>query len=88
MNPIENLGKASNMTSGKRSDEVLPVMQLRLDRKGRCRSECGRADRIPRSAGVHVASGTPVAIKRITPFTHVMFGQRTLREIKLLRHFR
>ncbi|WVR08289.1 mitogen-activated protein kinase CPK1 [Kwoniella sp. DSM 27419] len=39
-------------------------------------------------AATHVASGTRVAIKRIAPFTHVMFCQRTLREIKLLRHFR
>lgn len=29
-----------------------------------------------------------MAIKRITPFDHAMFCQRTLREIKLLRHFR
>ena len=28
-----------------------------------------------------------VAIKRITPFDHSMFCLRTLREIKLLRHF-
>jgi hypothetical protein len=41
-----------------------------------------------RSSAVHVASGTKVAIKRITPFDHEMFCQRTLREIKLLRHFR
>ncbi|KAL7422086.1 mitogen activated protein kinase [Cryptotrichosporon argae] len=39
-------------------------------------------------AAVHIASGTKVAIKRITPFDHAMFCQRTLREIKLLRHFR
>ncbi|GFZ50202.1 mitogen-activated protein kinase [Saitozyma sp. JCM 24511] len=39
-------------------------------------------------SAVHVASGTKVAIKRITPFDHEMFCQRTLREIKLLRHFR
>lgn len=29
-----------------------------------------------------------MAIKRITPFDHSMFCLRTLREIKLLRHFR
>lgn len=40
------------------------------------------------SAAVHVASGTRVAIKRIMPFDHPMFCQRTLREIKLLKHFR
>ncbi|WVF68687.1 mitogen-activated protein kinase CPK1 [Kwoniella sp. CBS 6097] len=39
-------------------------------------------------AATHIASGTKVAIKRITPFDHAMFCQRTLREIKLLRHFR
>ncbi|AFR95321.1 mitogen-activated protein kinase CPK1 [Cryptococcus neoformans C23] len=39
-------------------------------------------------AGTHLPSGTRVAIKRITPFDHTMFCQRTLREIKLLRHFR
>nr|ODN95417.1 CMGC/MAPK protein kinase [Cryptococcus depauperatus CBS 7855] len=39
-------------------------------------------------AGTHVPSRVPVAIKRITPFDHCMFCQRTLREIKLLRHFR
>lgn len=39
-------------------------------------------------SAVHIASGTKVAIKRITPFDHAMFCQRTLREIKLLRHFR
>lgn len=40
------------------------------------------------SAANHIASGTKVAIKRITPFDHAMFCRRTLREIKLLRHFR
>lgn len=40
------------------------------------------------SSAVHLASGTRVAIKRINPFAHDMFCQRTLREIKLLRHFR
>ncbi|EJT52120.1 mitogen-activated protein (MAP) kinase [Trichosporon asahii var. asahii CBS 2479] len=40
------------------------------------------------ASAVHIASGTKVAIKRITPFDHAMFCQRTLREIKLLRHFR
>lgn len=40
------------------------------------------------SAATHIASGTKVAIKRIMPFDHAMFCQRTLREIKLLRHFR
>ncbi|KAI9631752.1 mitogen-activated protein kinase [Dioszegia hungarica] len=39
-------------------------------------------------AATHIASGTKVAIKRIMPFDHAMFCQRTLREIKLLRHFR
>ncbi|ORY35019.1 mitogen-activated protein kinase [Naematelia encephala] len=39
-------------------------------------------------SAVHLASGIQVAIKRINPFDHVMFCQRTLREIKLLRHFR
>lgn len=40
------------------------------------------------SAATHIASATKVAIKRIMPFDHAMFCQRTLREIKLLRHFR
>ena len=39
------------------------------------------------SQAIHVHTGTPVAIKRISPFDHAMFAQRTLREIKLLRHF-
>ncbi|EIM88650.1 Pkinase-domain-containing protein [Stereum hirsutum FP-91666 SS1] len=38
-------------------------------------------------SAVHVPSGRKVAIKRITPFDHSMFCLRTLREIKLLRHF-
>ncbi|KAJ7600919.1 mitogen activated protein kinase-like protein [Mycena floridula] len=38
-------------------------------------------------SAVHVASGRKVAIKRISPFDHSMFALRTLREIKLLRHF-
>lgn len=42
---------------------------------------------IDRSA-VHIASGSQVAIKRINPFPQEMFIYRTLREIKLLRHFR
>jgi mitogen-activated protein kinase 1/3 len=46
------------------------------------------AARADASSAVHIASGTKVAIKRITPFDHAMFCQRTLREIKLLRHFR
>lgn len=39
-------------------------------------------------SAVHLPSSTRVAIKRITPFDHAMFCMRTLREIKLLRHFR
>ncbi|KAI9069004.1 mitogen activated protein kinase-like protein [Trametes sanguinea] len=38
-------------------------------------------------SAVHVPSQRKVAIKRITPFDHTMFCLRTLREIKLLRHF-
>lgn len=38
-------------------------------------------------SAVHVPSGSRVAIKKITPFDHSMFCLRTLREIKLLRHF-
>jgi mitogen-activated protein kinase 1/3 len=36
---------------------------------------------------VHIPSGQKVAIKKITPFDHSMFCLRTLREMKLLRHF-
>ena len=39
------------------------------------------------SSAVHIPSQRKVAIKRITPFDHSMFCLRTLREIKLLRHF-
>ncbi|GJJ14862.1 MAP kinase Pmk1 [Clathrus columnatus] len=39
------------------------------------------------SSAIHVPSQRKVAIKRITPFDHSMFALRTLREIKLLRHF-
>ncbi|KAI9753589.1 MAG: MAP kinase Pmk1 [Lichina confinis] len=38
-------------------------------------------------SAVHVPSGQKVAIKKITPFDHSMFCLRTLREMKLLRHF-
>ncbi|KAF9051263.1 kinase-like domain-containing protein [Panaeolus papilionaceus] len=38
-------------------------------------------------SAVHVPSQRKVAIKRISPFDHSMFCLRTLREIKLLRHF-
>jgi len=38
-------------------------------------------------SAIHLASNTQVAIKRINPFEHPMFIYRTLREIKLLRHF-
>ncbi|CAE6493850.1 unnamed protein product [Rhizoctonia solani] len=38
-------------------------------------------------SAIHVPSQRVVAIKRITPFDHSMFCLRTLREIKLLRHF-
>ncbi|KZV61332.1 Pkinase-domain-containing protein [Peniophora sp. CONT] len=38
-------------------------------------------------SATHVPSQRKVAIKRITPFDHSMFCLRTLREIKLLRHF-
>ncbi|PWN30152.1 putative MAP kinase Kpp2 [Jaminaea rosea] len=38
-------------------------------------------------SAIHLPSQTRVAIKRITPFDHSMFCLRTLREIKLLRHF-
>lgn len=39
------------------------------------------------SSAIHVPTSTRVAIKKITPFDHSMFCLRTLREIKLLRHF-
>ena len=39
------------------------------------------------SSAVHLPSQRKVAIKRITPFDHSMFSLRTLREIRLLRHF-
>ncbi|KAI6116118.1 kinase-like domain-containing protein [Pisolithus sp. B1] len=38
-------------------------------------------------SAIHIPSQRKVAIKRITPFDHAMFCLRTLREIKLLRHF-
>ncbi|CCA67322.1 related to MAP kinase [Serendipita indica DSM 11827] len=38
-------------------------------------------------SAVHIPSGRKVAIKRITPFDHSMFCLRTLREIKILKHF-
>ena len=38
-------------------------------------------------SAVHLSTQRKVAIKRITPFDHSMFCLRTLREIKLLRHF-
>ncbi|KAG9009775.1 MAP kinase Pmk1 [Tulasnella sp. JGI-2019a] len=39
-------------------------------------------------SALHIPSQQRVAIKKITPFDHAMFCLRTLREIKLLRHFR
>ncbi|KAG7571433.1 hypothetical protein FFLO_00616 [Filobasidium floriforme] len=36
---------------------------------------------------VHRASGREVAIKKISPFDHVLFALRTLRELKLLKYF-
>ena len=39
------------------------------------------------SSAVHMPTQRKVAIKKITPFDHSMFCLRTLREIKLLRHF-
>ncbi|KAG8873993.1 MAP kinase Pmk1 [Tulasnella sp. 332] len=39
-------------------------------------------------SAMHTPSQQRVAIKKITPFDHAMFCLRTLREIKLLRHFR
>lgn len=39
------------------------------------------------SSALHIPTQRKVAIKRITPFDHTMFCLRTLREIKLLRHF-
>ncbi|KAG2111921.1 kinase-like domain-containing protein [Suillus discolor] len=39
-------------------------------------------------SAIHHPSQRKVAIKRIAPFDHSMFCLRTLREIKLLRHFR
>lgn len=38
-------------------------------------------------SALHIPTQRKVAIKRITPFDHSMFALRTLREIKLLRHF-
>lgn len=49
-------------------------------------SFCSALNKLSSSA-IHVPSQRKVAIKRITPFDHSMFALRTLREIKLLRHF-
>ncbi|PKI84146.1 Pmk1p [Malassezia vespertilionis] len=38
-------------------------------------------------SAVHLPTSTRVAVKRISPFDHQMFCIRTLREIRLLRHF-
>ncbi|KAG8691509.1 MAP kinase Pmk1 [Ceratobasidium sp. 423] len=38
-------------------------------------------------SAIHLPSQRVVAIKKISPFDHSMFCLRTLREIKLLRHF-
>ncbi|EIW69474.1 hypothetical protein TREMEDRAFT_30363 [Tremella mesenterica DSM 1558] len=38
-------------------------------------------------SAVHRPSGQKVAIKKIVPFDHAMFALRTLRELKLLKHF-
>jgi len=38
-------------------------------------------------SAIHTPSQRRVAIKKISPFDHALFCQRTLREIKLLRHF-
>ncbi|KAF8343161.1 CMGC/MAPK protein kinase [Cantharellus anzutake] len=39
-------------------------------------------------SAVHIPTGRKVAIKRITPFEHSLFALRTLREVKILKHFR
>ncbi|KAF9512904.1 hypothetical protein BS47DRAFT_1297060 [Hydnum rufescens UP504] len=36
----------------------------------------------------HIPTGRRVAVKRITPFEHSLFSLRTLREVKLLKHFK
>ncbi len=38
-------------------------------------------------SAIHKPSGQKVAIKKITPFERSMFALRTLRELKLLKHF-
>jgi mitogen-activated protein kinase 1/3 len=48
----------------------------------------GSRTQLTLSSAIHLDTQTRVAIKKITPFDHPMFCQRTLREIKLLRHFR
>lgn len=60
---------------------TLPPTRSRSYTDSRCLLSTG-------SSAIHQPSGTKVAIKRITPFDHAMFCTRTLREIKLLRHFR
>ncbi|OXV10682.1 hypothetical protein Egran_01557 [Elaphomyces granulatus] len=39
------------------------------------------------SSALHKLSGQKVAIEKITPFDHLMFCLRMLREMKLLRYF-
>ena len=45
------------------------------------------ANRHSLSSAIHRPSSQKVAIKKIIPFDHTMFCLRTLREMKLLRHF-
>jgi len=39
------------------------------------------------ASGRHVPTGTLVAVKKIQPFSRPLFCMRTLREVKLLKHF-
>lgn len=55
-----------------------PLFSFRCHRPIFCQVVC---------SAIHLPTQRKVAIKRITPFDHSMFCLRTLREIKLLRHF-
>ncbi len=52
-----------------------------------CSLSSSESSNSPPSSAVHMPTQRNVAIKKITPFDHSMFCLRTLREIKLLRHF-
>jgi mitogen-activated protein kinase 1/3 len=92
-NADDNINDKTNSTSLSPSSSSTKHKQYKREFRFNVGSQYRVCDVIGEGAygvvcsAIHRPTGQKVAIKKIQPFEHQMFALRTLRELKLLRHF-